>query len=390
MREGSEQVLAEPRAGRPGQPPAGQPPAGRPSPARALFWRLFVINGLVFAVGTLILAVSPATVSSPVLLTEVPVLAAGLALILAANALLLRKSLAPLDALATLMRRVDLLGVEDRVVDRGNGDLTYLIDTFNAMLERLAAEHGASSARALAAQEGERRRIARELHDEVGQSLTGVLLGLKRVVDRAPVELRDELATVQETVRASLDEVRQVARRLRPGVLDDLGLRSALHALCAEAERAGGVPVTCRVDAHLPEMRDEVELVLYRIAQEGLTNMTRHSRATHAGLSLTAGPGGVTLRVTDDGRGGVAEEGAGIRGMRERALLVSAGLTIDSPPGGGTDLRLVVPSTALAGTGPAARHGAHATGDGAGSGDNGDAVKAPEGTGGGHSELHGG
>ncbi|GAB3805417.1 hypothetical protein GCM10027605_31360 [Micromonospora zhanjiangensis] len=128
--------------------------SGRRAPVRALFRRLFLLNGLVFTVGTLVLALSPATVSSPVLLTEIPVLIIGLAVILAANALLLRTSLAPLDALTTLMRRVDLLRTGDRLVDSGNGDLTNLIETFNAMLDRLERERSASSAHALAAQEG--------------------------------------------------------------------------------------------------------------------------------------------------------------------------------------------------------------------------------------------
>ncbi|GAA2108440.1 HAMP domain-containing sensor histidine kinase [Actinomadura alba] len=316
------------------------------TPAQALFRRLFLINGLVFTVGTLALAVSPATVSSPVLLTEVPILIVGLAIILTANALLLRTSLAPLGALATLMQRVDLLRTGDRLTDSGNGDLTHLIDTFNAMLDRLEAERSASSAHALAAQEGERQRIARELHDEIGQSLTVVLLGLKSAVDRAPDDLREELQAVQETVRGSLDEVGQVARRLRPGVLEDLGLQSALSALSSDFSRLSGVPVTRRADPDLPHLSAEAELVLYRIAQESLTNVTRHARATRVTLSLTAGAGDLTLSITDDGRGGVLHEGAGIRGMRERALLIGARLTIDAPPGGGTEVRLVIPHTA--------------------------------------------
>ncbi|WP_199565692.1 HAMP domain-containing sensor histidine kinase [Spongiactinospora rosea] len=323
-------------------------------PARALFRRVFVINGLVFAAGTLVLAVSPATVSSPVLLTEVPVLIVGLALILGANALLLRRSLAPLDTLTTLMERVDPLRVGDRLTDSGNGDLTHLIETFNGMLDRLEAERSASSAHALAAQEGERRRIARELHDEIGQSLTVVLLSLKHTLGHAPEELRQELLAVQETVRGSLDEVRQVARRLRPGVLEDLGLHSALSALAGDFAEASGVQVTRDIDPEPPGMSGEVELVLYRIAQEGLTNVARHADATRVWLSLrSARDGGLTLRVTDDGRGGARQDGAGVRGMRERALLIGARLTLDSPPGGGTDVRLVVPARAV--TDPAER-----------------------------------
>jgi two-component system, NarL family, sensor histidine kinase UhpB len=275
----------------------------RPMPAQRLFRRLFLINGAVFTIGTLILALSPATVSSPILLTEVPVLIIGLVAILAANALLLRTSLAPLNALTTLMQRVDLLRTRDRLATSGNGDLTQLISSFNQMLDRLEAEHTASSGHALAAQEAERQRIAQELHDEIGHSLTVVLLGLKRTVDRAPDDLRDELHAVQETVRFSLDEVRNVARRLRPGVLDDLGLLSALSALAKEFSEVSGVPVTRRADPDLPALSADVELVVYRIAQESLTNVARHARASRVELSLTAGGGAVTLRIADDGQG---------------------------------------------------------------------------------------
>ncbi|MEU7002427.1 histidine kinase [Nonomuraea sp. NPDC046570] len=315
----------------------------RRTPVQALFWRLFAINGFVYAAGTLVLALSPATVSSPVLLTEVPVLSVGLALMLAADAFLLRASLAPLGSLTTLMRRVDLLGPRDRLTHSGNGDLRQVVDSFNEMLDRLEAERSASSAHALAAQEGERQRIARELHDEIGQSLTVVLLGLKRAVDRAPEELREELHNVQETVRSSLDEVRQVARRLRPGVLEDLGLLSALNALATDFSQSSGVPVTRRLDPDLPALSSDAELVVYRIAQEGLTNVARHARATRVELSLRAADSGVRLRIVDDGEGGPLREGAGIRGMRERALLVGATLRVGARPDGGTEVLLDVP-----------------------------------------------
>ncbi|MGH3589178.1 MAG: HAMP domain-containing sensor histidine kinase, partial [Pseudonocardia sp.] len=265
----------------------------RAGPARALFRRIVLINGLVFTVGSLVLALSPATVSAQVQLSELPVLVVGLAVILTANALLLRRSLAPIDALTTLMGRVDLLRPTDRLAECGNGDLTQLIGTFNAMIDRLEAERTASSAYALAAQEGERQRIARELHDEIGQSLTAVLLALKRVADRAPDDLRDELHGVQETVRSSLDEVRHVARRLRPGVLEDLGLQSALSALVTEFTETTGVPVERRSDGPLPGLDGDVELVLYRIAQEGLTNVARHAGAGRVELALDAIPGSV-------------------------------------------------------------------------------------------------
>ncbi|MDQ3579999.1 MAG: sensor histidine kinase [Actinomycetota bacterium] len=313
----------------------------------ALFWRLFLVNALVFVTATAVLVLSPVTVSSPISTTEVVVLVGGLALMLAVNALLLRASLSPLDGLTALMERVDLLRPGERLAVAGYRDLAHLIRTFNQMLDRLEAERGTSTAQALAAQEGERRRIARELHDEIGQSLTAVLLSLKQTVDRAPRGLKHELRDVQEMVRSSLEEVRNVARRLRPGVLDDLGLASALSALLSDLRASSGVSVVGRVDPGLPQLTSEAELVLYRVAQESLTNVARHADASEVSLSLTTEQHRVVLRVVDDGRGiDGGTEGAGIRGMRERAILVGADLAISQGHRRGTDVRLSVPMTA--------------------------------------------
>ncbi|WP_018654264.1 HAMP domain-containing sensor histidine kinase [Actinomadura flavalba] len=316
------------------------------TPVSALYWRLLLLNGLIFAVGTMVLALSPATVSSPVLWGELPVLTIGLALMMTANAFLLRASLTPLEGLTTLMERLDSLRSHHRLPVSGNGDLSYLIGTFNAMLDRLEADRAASTAQVLAAQEAERSRIAQELHDEIGQSLTVVLLSLKRVRDRAPDDLAEELETVREAVRGGLDEVRDVARRLRPGVLEDLGLLSALTALTDDFAGAGEPEITRRLRPQLPELSPDVELVLYRIAQESLTNVARHARAAHAEVSLRSGEDGVVLTITDDGIGPPAAEGSGIHGMRERAGLIGARLTIDAAPGGGTRVRLIVPPAA--------------------------------------------
>ncbi|MDQ3715648.1 MAG: sensor histidine kinase [Actinomycetota bacterium] len=296
---------------------------------------------------TAVLVLSPVTVSSPISTTEVGVLVGGLILLLAVNALLLRASLSPLHGLTALMQRVDLLRPGERLAVAGYRDLAHLIRTFNEMLDRLEAERGTSTAQALAAQEGERRRIARELHDEIGQSLTAVLLSLKQTVDRAPRALQRELRDVQEMVRSSLEEVRNVARRLRPGVLDDLGLASALSALLSDLRVVSGVSVVGRVDPGMPKLSSEAELVLYRVAQESLTNVARHADAVEVSLSLTAEHDRVVLRVVDDGRGiDGGKEGAGTRGMRERAILVGADLAVTRGPRGGTSVRLSVPITA--------------------------------------------
>lgn len=314
-----------------------------------LFWRVIAINGAVFIVGTAALALSPATVSARVLWSEAIVLAVGLAVILVTNGMLLHTWLAPMDRLSRQMSSVDLLRPGQRVEESGSGGIGPLIRSFNAMLDRLEAERSASAGLALAATEAERERIARELHDEIGQSLTVVLLGLKRVAADAPPELSSELGLIQDSARAGLDEVRRVARRLRPGVLDDLGLLNALAALASEFSESTGVPVRRGFAPGLPALDREAELVLYRVAQEGLTNAARHSGAGRVDLSLSRQGDAVVLRVADDGHGlRGAEEGSGLRGMRERALLVGAQLSIGARSGGGTEVRMVVPVRASA------------------------------------------
>lgn len=277
-------------------------------------------------------------------------MALGLSVILVMNSLMLRTSLAPLDRLIKMMEHVDLQLPGQRLPETGHGSVRHLVQTFNAMLTRLETERGLNNARALAAQEAERGRIAQELHDEVGQGLTVVLLGLKRVVDRAPEDIAADLRLVQDAARSSLAEVQQVARRLRPGVLEDLGLLSALAALATDFTVHSGAHVRRGFGLGLPELGPEAELVIYRVAQEALTNAARHSKADTVDVSLTRQGTGVVLRVADNGQGMRDRgDGSGIRGMRERALLVGASLAIAPRIGGGTEVRLVVPSEPLPG-----------------------------------------
>lgn len=309
-----------------------------------LFWRVFATNALVLAVAAAALALSPATVSFPVALREAIVLALGLGAMLALNFALLRRALSPLEALRTLMRGADPLRPGVRAaVDHATPELRAVTETFNEMVERLEAERRESAGRALAAQEGERLRIAQELHDEVGQKLTAVMLqldGLSRIeTARAVVEAR-------EGVRESLEDVRLIARRLRPEALDDLGLASALAALTNSLARAGEITIERRIDRSLRAMPPDVDLVVYRVAQEALTNVLRHGDCGTARLELRRVQLGVQLEVSDAGRGfdpGQVPESAGIRGMRERALLVGGALDIESRPGAGTTVRLWVP-----------------------------------------------
>lgn len=304
----------------------------------SLYLRVFAINAAVLTVAAAALVISPLTVSFPVSLTELVVLSAGLVALLVVNLALLRRVFHPLARLTRFMRDVDPLRPGSRLprvhADPGIAELSA---AFNDMIDRLESERRDSALRALAAQEAERRRIALELHDEVGQALTAAMLRLDR----------DDVDEAREGLRAALEEVREIARRLRPEALDDLGLRNALRALVANVARSAGLDLTPDIDPHLPELTGEQELVVYRVAQEALTNAVRHSGATTVRFSLTDRGSEVVLAVEDDGRGfepSAVAEGSGMRGMRERALLVRGRLELDSGPGRGSAVRLRVPT----------------------------------------------
>jgi two-component system, NarL family, sensor histidine kinase UhpB len=304
-----------------------------------LFWRLLIPNAAVLSAASVVLIVAPPN-------GRVLVILAGLASMLAINVLLMRHAFAPLERLSSLMQRVDPLQPGERVTIEGaRSEVSMLAETFNDMLERLENERRESGRRAMLAQEGERRRVASDLHDEIGQSLTALVLQLKRAADSDPPDpaaLRELVGAAEEI----LGEVRSVARRLRPEALDDLGLRSALLALAARLEEASGLSVQVRIASDLPPLTPEVELVLYRVAQESLTNVLRHAGAAHAAVRLRPEAREVILEVEDDGRGfDVARvpAGGGLRGMRERALFVGGTVTVASRLGAGTRVRLTVP-----------------------------------------------
>jgi len=308
-----------------------------------LYWKVVLINGAVLVVAVLLLVLAPFSVSERPDGSEAAVLAAALVVMLLTNAVLLRSTLAPVDQVVRQMAIADPERAADRLDPPRSGPGRGLVTGFNAMLDRLEEEQAASNARALAAQEAERHRIAQELHDEVGQHLTVVLLGLKQVEHHAPPELAAELALLRETTRDGLDDVRRVARQLRPGVLADLGLASALSALASDFSAHSSASVRRVIAPGLPALPHDVELVLYRVAQEALTNAARHARPEHVELSLTRLGPRVVLKVADDGRGmREGREGAGLRGMRERALLVDGELTVESGRRG-TVVRLTVP-----------------------------------------------
>ena len=317
----------------------------KPLASRPLFWRVFWGNAVVLVVVVLGLVFGPLDTSAPLTLTESVSLLAGVALALVTSLVLMRPAFRPFDELADHMRRHDPLAPGDRVDIEGGPKVTALAHAFNEMLDRLEAEQRESARRALMVQEGERQRVARELHDEVGQTLTGVMLQVEGLAARIPDELREDLDELRETARSGAEDVRRIVRSLRPEALEDLGLPSALAALATAFHDQAGVRVERRLEAGLP-LSAEQELVFYRVAQEAITNVARHAAASRVEIQLRRAHAGVLLMVRDDGVGLTPPaNGAshGIRGMRERAMLIGAQLTIDRPPNGGTEVRLLLP-----------------------------------------------
>ena len=298
----------------------------------SLLTRVFLANGAVLLMIALLLLFSPVEIDFPVTGTQATIVVAGFVVSVALNYVLLRPVIAPLRRLEDTMRAVEPREPGRRLtIPHADADVTALTEAFNDMLDRLEDERRESGRRVMAAQEEVRRRIARELHDEVGQVLTGVMLGL-------------EDPEARESVRRSLDDVRRIAGELRPQTLDELGLQSALRSLCTTVEATPGLRVERRLELGDAELTPEVELVVYRVAQESLTNVMRHAGAAEALLSLEQVDGAVRLIVRDDGRGLDDEgNGAGLAGMHERAMHIGGRLAVRAAPGGGTEVVLDVP-----------------------------------------------
>ena len=316
----------------------------------SLYWRVFGLNAALLILGVVFLAATPATISHPLTVSQSVMLAIATAVALAANALLLRVSFRPLRDLSRLMNDIDLLRPGQRLEIAGSRELIAVTDAFNEMLERLERERRTSTVRTLDDHEAERLRISTELHDEVAQGLTGLLLLLAPAIDDAPSALRPRLEKVRETARQTLDEVRQIARQLRPTVLDDLGLNAALGMLCSVVEQSSELVIRQRIDDPLPELSPEAELALYRITQEALTNVVRHASANRVDLELRNRPPMLELRISDDGRGmhyAGAVEAGGLRGIRERAVAIGAQISIESKVGTGTTISVSIESSSL-------------------------------------------
>jgi signal transduction histidine kinase len=209
--------------------------------------------------------------------------------------------------------------------------------------------------RAIAAQEEERARLAHELHDEIGQMLTAVQLSLDRLGKALPAEsdvARERLGQVRSLTTQTLSDLRRVIADLRPGILDQLGLAPALDWVGEHTLRPLGLSVTVETQIAQKRLPPAVETILFRIAQEAMHNVARHSGANHLQVSLISTEHDVHLTLVDDGRGFSPSDiaapfdhgrGLGLAGMHERASLVGGRLEIKSAPGRGTTIHVIIP-----------------------------------------------
>jgi two-component system, NarL family, sensor histidine kinase UhpB len=291
-------------------------------------------------------------IDRPEMTVAVIALLAAAVIGLVVNLVMTRHRLAPLERLIEEMEKVDLSRpgpVLPRSIDGvGETEEVARIElAFLRMMERLEAERRRAGSAALAAQEEERARVARDLHDEVNQSLTGLLLRLEAARAAAPPELEAELDETKALANQAMRELLSLARQLRPTALDDLGLAAAIAGQMEQIGR-GEIEADFKAEGQFTDLGGDAQLVVYRVAQEALSNAVRHSDASRVSAALRRrDDGGVTLDVSDDGRGFAfdkSEGGLGIAGMRERALLIGGELTIESRPEHGTTIHLKVPA----------------------------------------------
>src|SRR5215216_4889005 len=273
---------------------------------RTLLTQVLAVNTALVAVTAFVAAVvarerlNDAVSAEGLLLICLAVLAVVLL-----NSLLLRRRLEPMGKLVSTMSAVDLAspGIRADVSRGASSEVQRLTADFNRMMTRLEQERREAGRAVLRAQEQERSRIAQDLHDEVNQALTGILLRLQASLSTAPSNLVDELSETKQLATQAMEELLHLARELRPTALDDHGLVPALATQIATfGERTGIRTSFIRPTGELPLLSDEEQLVIYRVTQESLSNVVQHAGASTVDVEL-AFTGRTLLRVRDDGRG---------------------------------------------------------------------------------------
>lgn len=328
-----------------------------------IFYKVLVANMMIVLVGavagtyvTTRLVTGPNHAPNPWLILAFVV--AGFVLSAIVNVVVLRAAFRPLDSLervAEAVRRGDL-SARAEPVTFGDPQLARLAETFNDTLSRLEQDQEQLrllTVQVIGAQEDERKRIARELHDDTAQILFAQLLRIAAVKSSPRDAVEGQIDQLEAMTVEAIEAVRRLALELRPPALDDLGLREALEGLTQRYSEQTGIPIAFRTSGLRERLDPAVELVLYRVAQEALTNVAKHAGARHASVAIERRSGDVTLEVRDDGIGFTSRPsgkderrglGLGLFGMEERVMLVGGSLRISgAAEGSGTVIRAVIP-----------------------------------------------
>jgi two-component system, NarL family, sensor histidine kinase UhpB len=273
------------------------------------------------------------------------VLALALALTFAVNLWMLQRRFRPLDRLIDRIERIDPAEPATFELERGDpvAEIERLGHSFKRLLEGMEEERRRSGQLVMRAQEEERRRLARDLHDEVNQALTAILLRLEALSQDAPPQQAAEVAELKRLVNQAMEELLSLARQLRPSALDDHGLLPAIETQLNRFAAQGGVEARLRTDGDPEDLDEAAQTAIYRTVQESLQNIGRHASATAVEVELDVEGERAQLRVRDDGDGFDPREGTnrlGLKGMAERARLIGGELDVRSTPGGGTTVTL--------------------------------------------------
>jgi two-component system sensor histidine kinase UhpB len=281
----------------------------------------------------------------------------GVVLSLAVNYWVLKVAFEPLDSLervATAVRNGDF-SARTEPWRFGDPQLLRFSETFNKTLDELQRDREQIQLLAnqvIRAQEDERQRVSRELHDDTAQVLFAQLLRLTALKSSTNDQVRDTAKEMEDMTVEAIESVRRLALELRPPALDDLGLREALGALVQRFEDQSDIKVDYRIAGHRERLSGEIELVLYRVAQEAMTNVLKHSGATSVVIDLIRTPDNVALSVTDNGKGidptiPMVRDGRGLGlglfGMEERVQLVGGTLSITAVDPHGTRVIASIP-----------------------------------------------
>ncbi|HYP48126.1 MAG TPA: sensor histidine kinase [Thermoleophilaceae bacterium] len=279
------------------------------------------------------------------------ILALAILLTLCVNLWMLQRRFRPLERLIERIEQIDPAAPGKLAFERGDPvtEIDRLSHSFGRLLDRIESERRRTGRLVIRAQEEERRRLARDLHDEVNQALAAILLRLEVLAHDLPPERAAEVTELKRLVNQAMEELLRLARHLRPTALDDHGLVPAIEAQLKRFAGRTGIETMLSTQGDPAELGDDAQTAVYRVVQEALANTGRHAGATSVEVALSVNGEGTELYVRDDGRGFdqrqvarelEAESGLGLTGMSERARLVGGELEVVSAPDQGTTVSL--------------------------------------------------